>query len=105
MVVKLKLFSYYAKIIAFICVFTIICLTLHFFICLNINSLKINIHNITKNYVTFKLIYPIFYVLLGTSVYIYSTTLDSSRNILIVIMLYLLILLIKFKRLLLSLIF
>ena len=95
MVIKLKLFSYYAKIIAFICVFTIICLTLHFFICLNINSLKINIHNITKNYVTFKLIYPFFYVLLGTSVYIYSTTLDSSRNILIVIMLCLLILLLS----------
>ena len=91
----MKLFSYYTKILSFICIFTIICLTLHTFICLDINSLKISIHNITRHYMVFKLIYPVLYILLGISVYMYSTTLDSSKNILIVIMFYLLIILLS----------
>jgi hypothetical protein len=93
MVIKLKIFSYYAKLLAFLFVFTTLCLILHFFVCLDINTLKINIHNITKNYIILELTYPIFYILLAISIYIYSTTLDSSKNILIIITIYLLILL------------
>lgn len=93
MIKKLKLLKYYSKILALVCTFTAICLILHIFICLDISSLKISIHSITRNYFILELLYPIIYLLLGISVYMYSTTLDSSRNILIVIMFYLLILL------------
>lgn len=91
----MKIFGYYAKVLSIICIFTIICLVLHTFICLDINSLKINIHNITRNYLTLKIMYPVLYILLGINIYMYSTRLDSSKNILIVIALYLIILLLS----------
>lgn len=92
----MKIFSYYIKILSFLTIFTIICISLHIFICLNINELKINIHDITRNYLILELTYPFFYILLAISVYNYSTTLDSSRNILIVVVMYLLVLLLTF---------
>ncbi len=96
MVMQLKVFSYYVKIFSFLMIFTLICIALHIMICLNINELKINIHDITRNYLVLELVFPILYILLAISVYNYSTTLDSSRNILIVLIMYLLILLLIF---------
>lgn len=93
---QLKVFSYYVKIFSFLVIFTLICMALHILICLNINELKINIHDITRNYLVLELVFPVLYILLALSVYNYSTTLDSSKNILIVLVMYLLILLLTF---------
>ena len=89
----MKIFTYYAKVFAFILTLTFICLIIHSLICLDISNLKINIHSITKNYISLKLIYPIFYILLGYSIYVYSKTIDSQSNILIIATIYLVLIL------------
>ena len=89
----MKIFTYYAKVFAFILTLTFICLIIHSLICLDISNLKINIHSITKNYISLKLIYPIFYILLGYSIYVYSKTIDSQSNILIIAAIYLVLIL------------
>ena len=89
----MQLFSYHKKIIAFIISFTFLLLFIHFIICSNINNFKISASIITHNYVLFKAIYPIIYLLLSIMVYYYSVKFNTSSSLPVVYFIYFIIML------------
>ncbi len=93
MVILLRRISYNTKLIYLISGLTTLAIVLTILISLNINNLKINMHEVSRNYTPFKVIYPMFYIILGIDISIFLLKLSSNNSITIVLMMYLLILL------------
>ena len=88
----MQLFSYHKKIISLILIITIIALFIHTITCFDIKKFKREVSNITKNYNLFIYIYPIIYIILGICVYRFCFAFDNSKNIYIILLIYLIIL-------------
>lgn len=88
----MHLFKNYIQTLSFIFLATIIFTGLHLFFCIDIHELKIAISSISKNYLFFKMIFPITYILLGANMFIYYLSFDSNKYIYIFFTLYIIIL-------------
>lgn len=88
----MHLFKNYIQTLSIIFITIIIFTGLHLLFCLDIHMLKIAIHNVSTNYMFFKIIYPIVFILLGINMYIYYLSFDSNKYIYMFFLLYLLIL-------------
>ena len=88
----MQLFSYHKKIISLILIITIIALFIHTITCLDIKKFKRSVSHVTKNYNLFIYIFPIIYIILGIGVYRFCFAFENSKNIYIILMMYLIIL-------------
>lgn len=88
----MQLFYYHKKIISLILIITIIALFIHTITCLDIKKFKRSVSHVTKNYNLFIYIYPIIYIILGIGVYRFCFAFENSKNIYIILMMYLIIL-------------
>lgn len=87
----MRFFNYYKKIFSFILIITFIALFIHSLVCLDIKNFKLSVSHVTKNYTLFKILFPILYISLAISVYKYGKKFENSKNIYMVLALYLLL--------------
>ncbi len=84
----MAIFNYLKRSFAIIIFSFSIALILHFVICLDIRKFKIAVSHITKAYTLFKMIFPVAYSFGCISLLIYSSLWNNSKNMYVVLILY-----------------